>query len=84
MSTPPTPPASSHNASLPDQSKDQLLGRFSLPPHADIILRSFDSHDLPVQRSYLIDASPVLGEQIMAALRHGTEMEGKPRFTNGL
>ena len=59
---------------------DQLLGKFSLLPHADIILRSSDSHDIPVQKSYLIDASPVLGNQIMATSHHATP-EGKPYST---
>jgi hypothetical protein len=78
MSTPQTPPSptSSHNTSS--------LGKFSLLPHADIILRSSDSHDLQVQKSYLIDASSVLGERIMAASRHGTGPEGKPYLTTWL
>ncbi|KAH9020960.1 hypothetical protein EDB85DRAFT_442489 [Lactarius pseudohatsudake] len=46
---------------------DQFLGNFSLHPYADVILRSSDSRDFRVQKFYVIDSSPVLGEQIMAA-----------------
>ncbi|KAI9441829.1 hypothetical protein H4582DRAFT_1935313 [Lactarius indigo] len=49
----------------PDISLPGLLGTSSLL-HADIILRSSDSHDFQVQRFYVVDSSPVLREQIMA------------------
>ncbi|KAH9058221.1 hypothetical protein EDB87DRAFT_943481 [Lactarius vividus] len=52
---------SSVGRSLPD-----LLGVFSLL-RADIILRSSDSHDFQVPKFYVVDSSPVLREQIMAA-----------------
>ncbi|KAH9174362.1 hypothetical protein EDB89DRAFT_2149013 [Lactarius sanguifluus] len=56
--------------SLPD-----LLGTSSLL-HADIILRSSDSHDFQVQKFYVADSSPVLREQIMAAsMCHGVGPE---------
>ncbi|KAI9436795.1 hypothetical protein BJY52DRAFT_1327715 [Lactarius psammicola] len=61
----------SHSTSLPDQ----LLGKFSLLPHADIILRSSDSHDFQVQKLYVVDSSPVLGRRIMAATCHGVGPE---------
>jgi hypothetical protein len=71
----PTTPTSLTSPGPPD-----LLGKFSLLPRADIILRSCDSHDFPVQKLYVIDSSPVLGEQIFATTSHGvgTEPEGKP------
>ena len=50
------------------------LGKFSLHPRADIILRSCDSHDFPVQKLYVIDSSPVLGEQIMATMSQGASV----------
>ena len=65
--------SSSLSTSLPD-----LLGKFSLPPRADIILRSSDSHDFLVQKLYVVDSSPVLGEQIMAVTCRGV-LEGKLR-----
>ncbi|KAH9008482.1 hypothetical protein EDB84DRAFT_1596314 [Lactarius hengduanensis] len=52
-----------------------LLGKFSLPPCADIILRSSDSHDFWVQKLYVVDSSPVLREQIMAATCRGVGPE---------
>ncbi|KAH9020957.1 hypothetical protein EDB85DRAFT_2152723 [Lactarius pseudohatsudake] len=55
----------SPSTSLPD-----VLGKFSLPPCADIILRSSDSHDFLVQKLYVVDSSPVLGKQITAATCH--------------
>ncbi|KAH8996572.1 hypothetical protein EDB83DRAFT_2475055, partial [Lactarius deliciosus] len=61
MSTTATPSPSTF---LPD-----LLGKSSLP-RANIILRSSDSHDFLVQRLYVVDSSPVLREQIMAATCH--------------
>ncbi|KAH9058218.1 hypothetical protein EDB87DRAFT_943205 [Lactarius vividus] len=62
--------ASSPGTSLPD-----LLGISSLL-HADIILRSSDSHDFQVQRVYVVDSSPVLKEQIMAVSTcHGVGLE---------
>lgn len=69
----PTTPTSLTSPGPPD-----LLGKFSLLPRADIILRSCDSHDFPVQKLYVIDSSPVLGEQIFATTSHGvgTEPEG--------
>ncbi len=68
---------SSPSTNLPD-----LLGKFSLLPLADIILRSSDSHDFRVQRLYVVDGSPVLGEQIMAATCHGVGPEGEPHSKN--
>ncbi|KAI9441860.1 hypothetical protein H4582DRAFT_2097143 [Lactarius indigo] len=56
---------SSPSTSLPD-----LLGKFSLPPCADIILRTSDSHDFLVQKLFVVASSPVLGEQIMATTCH--------------
>ncbi|KAH9020961.1 hypothetical protein EDB85DRAFT_442562 [Lactarius pseudohatsudake] len=55
-----------HSTSL----ADQLLGKFSLFPNADIILRSSDSHDFRVQKLYVVDSSLVLAERIVA---HGPE-----------
>ncbi|KAH9058185.1 hypothetical protein EDB87DRAFT_941913 [Lactarius vividus] len=66
MSTTATPSPSTSCTSLP-----HLLGKFSLPPRADIILRSSDFHDFLVQKLYVVDSSSVLGEQIMAAMCHG-------------
>ncbi|KAH8983109.1 hypothetical protein EDB92DRAFT_1611620 [Lactarius akahatsu] len=60
----------SPSTSLPD-----ILGKFSLPPCADIILRSSDSHDFLVQKLYVVDSSPALGEQIMAATSHSVGPE---------
>lgn len=77
--TPPIPPTSSHSTTSPD-----LLGKFSLLPRADVILRSCDSHDFPVQKLYVIDSSPVLEEKIMAATSQGVGPEGKPHSTNCL
>lgn len=68
----PTSPNSLTSPGLPD------LGIFSLPPRADIILRSCDAHDFPLQKLYVIDSSPVLGGQILAATSHGPEPERKP------
>ena len=84
MSTPSTPPSPATASSHKLSSLDQWLGKFSLLPHADIILRSSDAHDIQVQKSYLIDASSVLGERIMAALHHGTGPEGEPYSTRWL
>ncbi|KAI9450621.1 hypothetical protein BJY52DRAFT_1215423, partial [Lactarius psammicola] len=61
-----TSAASSPSTSLPD-----MLGKFSLLPHADVILRSSDPHDFRVQKFYVVDSSPIFGEQIMAATCHG-------------
>jgi hypothetical protein len=71
----PTPPTSSQSVTSPDP-----LGKFSLLPCADIILRSCDSHDFPVQKLYVIDSSPFLGEQIMATTSQGAGAgpEGEP------
>ena len=55
-----------------------LLGEFSLPPRADIIIRSCDSHDFRVQKLYVVDSSPVLGERIMVITSQIVEPEGKP------
>ena len=41
-----------------------MLGKFLLHPHEDIILRSGDSHDFPVLKHFIVDNSPILGEQI--------------------
>ncbi len=57
-----TDATTSPGTSLPD-----LLGKFSLLPHADLILRSSDSHDFQVQKLYVVDSSPVLEEQILVA-----------------
>jgi hypothetical protein len=72
-----TTATSSPSTFLPD-----LLGKFSLPPRADIILRSSDSHDFRVQKLYVIDSSPLLAEQIMAATCHGARLEGEPHSIN--
>ncbi|KAH9020952.1 hypothetical protein EDB85DRAFT_442201 [Lactarius pseudohatsudake] len=70
---------SSPSTSLPD-----VLGKFSLPPCADIILRSSDSHDFLVQKLYVVDSSPVLGEQIMAATCHvGSEATSEATGVDG-
>ncbi|KAH9020954.1 hypothetical protein EDB85DRAFT_2152720 [Lactarius pseudohatsudake] len=76
-----TPVPLSPSISLPD-----LLGKFSLPPCADIILRSSDSHDFLVQKLYVVDSSPVLGKQITAATCHsiGPDSEGEPHPTSYL
>ena len=66
-----TTPTSSQCTTSPN-----LLGEFSLLPRADIILRSCDFHDFRVQKLYVIDSSPVLGERIMAV--------GNPHPTNCL
>jgi hypothetical protein len=79
MSTTPIVPTSSHSTTSPD-----LLGKFSLLPRADLILRSCDSHEFPVQKLYVIDSSPVLGEKIIAATSYGAGPEGKPLSTNRL
>ena len=63
---------------------NQLLGKFSLPPYADIILRSSESHDFQVQKSYVVDSSPILGVRISVATRNGAGLEGKLRSTNCL
>ncbi|KAH9174311.1 hypothetical protein EDB89DRAFT_2228117 [Lactarius sanguifluus] len=64
----------STTASSPTGSTN-FLGKFSLPPYADIILRSSDSHDFRVQKLYVVDSSPVLGEQVMAATCRGVGPE---------
>ncbi|KAH8985632.1 hypothetical protein EDB86DRAFT_3246377 [Lactarius hatsudake] len=66
------------STSLPD-----LLGKFSLPPCADIILRSSDSHDFPVQKLYVVDSSPVLGKQITAATSHSIGLDSETTSVNG-
>ncbi|KAH9058190.1 hypothetical protein EDB87DRAFT_1627047, partial [Lactarius vividus] len=78
MSTTTTVPLS------PSISSPDFLGKFSLPPCADIILRSSDSHDFHVQKLYVVDSSPVLGEQIMAAMSHriGSELEATSEATS--
>ncbi|KAH9174323.1 hypothetical protein EDB89DRAFT_1849101 [Lactarius sanguifluus] len=65
----------------PSTSLPHFLGKFSLPPHADIILRSSDSHDFLVQKLYVVDSSPVLGEQITAATCHGIGPEATSEAT---
>ncbi|KAH8983110.1 hypothetical protein EDB92DRAFT_1891911 [Lactarius akahatsu] len=72
-----TAPLSS-STSLPD-----LLGKFSLPPCADIILRSSDSHDFLVQKLYVVDSSPVLGKQITAATCHSIGLDSEATSVNG-
>ena len=72
-----TTTTSSPSTPLPD-----LLGKFSLLPRADIILRSSDSYDFRVQKLYVVDSSPVLGEQIMAVTCHGEGPEGEPHSVN--
>ncbi|KAH9034975.1 hypothetical protein EDB85DRAFT_947257 [Lactarius pseudohatsudake] len=62
-STTSIPSHDSHNTTSLD-----FLGKFSLPPYADIILRSRDSHDFRVQKLYVIDCSPVLAERIAATI----------------
>lgn len=57
---------------------DSPLGKFLHLPHADVILRSSDSHDFPVQQLYVINSSPILGEQIMATTSRGQGPKGKP------
>ncbi|KAH9174325.1 hypothetical protein EDB89DRAFT_565208 [Lactarius sanguifluus] len=47
----------------------------SLPHCTDIILRSSDSHDFLVQKLYMVDSSPVLRKQIMAATCHSVGSE---------
>jgi len=80
MSTnPASSPQPETGTSLPD-----LLGRFLLIFNADIILRSSDFYDFPVQKHCVVDSSPVLGERILAVTRNGTGPEGKPRSTSGL
>jgi hypothetical protein len=54
-----------------------MLGKFLLHPHADVVLRSGDSHDFPVQKFDIINCSPILGEQIMATTSNGEGPEGK-------
>ncbi|KAH8996569.1 hypothetical protein EDB83DRAFT_2682949 [Lactarius deliciosus] len=68
----------SPSTSLPD-----LLGKFSLPPCADIILRSSDSHDFLVQKLYVVDSSPVLGKQITAATCHSIGQDSEATSVNG-
>ncbi|KAH9009137.1 hypothetical protein EDB85DRAFT_2128052, partial [Lactarius pseudohatsudake] len=63
----------STTASSPTGSTNLL--KFSHPPYADIIIRSSDSHDFQVQKLYVVDSSPVLGEQIMAATCRGVGSE---------
>ncbi|KAH9020950.1 hypothetical protein EDB85DRAFT_2094772 [Lactarius pseudohatsudake] len=62
------PLSSGSGISLPD-----VLG--TLPPCTDIILRSSDSHDFLVQKLYVVDSSPVLRKQIMAATCHSVGLE---------
>jgi hypothetical protein len=68
----------------PNKSLQALLGKFTVLPRADIILRSSDSQDFPVQKLYVVDSSPVLGEQIMAASCHDVGREGERHSTNSL
>ena len=60
-----------------------LLGKFSVLSRADIILRSSDSQDVLVHNLYVVDSSPVLGEQIMAST-HSLGREGEPHSTSCL
>jgi hypothetical protein len=71
------------SASSP-MSLHTLLGKFSVHPRADIILRSSDSQDILVQKLYVVDSSPVLGEQIMASTCHSLGREGEPHSTSCL
>ncbi|KAH8983108.1 hypothetical protein EDB92DRAFT_1611605 [Lactarius akahatsu] len=73
-----TPVPLSPSTSLPDP-----LGKFSLPPRADIILRSSDSHDFPVQKLYVVDSSLVLGKQIMAATCHSIGPDSEATCVDG-
>jgi hypothetical protein len=61
---------------------DQFLGKFSLLPYADLIFRSSDSHDFRVQKSYVVDSSLILEEQILAATC--VEPEGKSHSKTAL
>ncbi len=74
--TPQATTSESPSVSLPD-----LLGKFSLLPQADLILRSSDSHEFHVQKLYVVDSSPVLEEQIAAAASCRTGPEGKSHPT---
>jgi BTB/POZ domain len=46
-------------------------------PGADIILRSQDSHDLQVPKSFILNNSPVLGELVRGALRSPDDTNGE-------
>ena len=52
-----------------------------LLPHADLILRSSDTHDFHVQKLYVVGSSPVLEKQIAAAASDRTGPEGKSHPT---
>ncbi|KAH9058188.1 hypothetical protein EDB87DRAFT_1832636 [Lactarius vividus] len=67
----------------PSTSLLDVLGKFSLPPRADIILRSSDSHDFLVQKLYVVDSSPVLGKQIMAATCHNIGPDSEATSVDG-
>ncbi|KAI9436796.1 hypothetical protein BJY52DRAFT_1421820 [Lactarius psammicola] len=60
---------------------EKFLEEFSIPPHADTILRSCDSHDFRVPRHYIVDSSPVLGERIIAANCRGIESDASCEAT---
>jgi hypothetical protein len=66
-------------ASTSAQRMNSSLRKFLLLPHADVILRSWDSHDFPVQQLYVINSSPILREQIMATTSHSKGPKGKPQ-----
>ena len=68
---------STTSTSFPSIPLPDLLRKFSHLPYADIILRSSDSHDFRVQKFYVVDSSPVLGEQIGAATCHGVGLESE-------
>ena len=78
---------STSSTSAYSATSSDFLGKFSLVPHADIILRSCDFHDFRVQKLYVTDSSPILGAQIMAAVATscaGVALEGRPCSTNCL
>ncbi|KAH9039989.1 hypothetical protein EDB84DRAFT_1476754 [Lactarius hengduanensis] len=77
-STTSIPSHDSHNTTSLD-----FLGKFSLPPHADIILRSCDSHDFRVQKLYVIDCSPVLAERIAATIYDDVKPEATEATGDG-
>lgn len=62
-----------------------MLGKFSVLPHADIILHSSDYQDVLVQKLYVVDYSPVLGEQTIASTStHSIGRGGEPYSTSCL
>ena len=56
---------------------DEPLAKITFDfPGADIILRSQDSHQFPVPKTYIINSSPVLGELIRRTLDSGDTNAG--------